>query len=97
MYPMVIVLLVEQNRSLNSTHRSFGTITGVCGGPTSQPGGMSFAPGPALTSSGQIDLATETQNTDIHVQVSFSSILEPGEVEMDAGSNRVSNEKYAVL
>jgi hypothetical protein len=94
---MVMVLLVEQNCSLYSTRCSFGTTTGVRGGPTSQTGGMSFAPGPVLTSSGQIDLVTEPQNTGIHVHVSFGSMLEPGEVEMDAGSNKVSSGKYAVL
>jgi len=96
MYPMVVVLLVEQNRSINSTYCSFGATTGARGGPTSQTGPMSFAPGPVLTSSGQIDLATEPQNTDIHVHVSFSSMLEPGDAEMDAGSNKVSGEKYVI-
>jgi hypothetical protein len=96
MYPIVIVLLVEQKVSLNSTtYCSFGTITGSRGGPSSQTGPMSFAPEPVLTSSGQIGLATEPQNTGIHVHVSFNSILEPGDVEMDAGSGEVSSEKCA--
>jgi len=93
MYPIVVVLLVEQNHSLNSTYCSFGTITGFGGGLSPQTGPMSFAPGPVLTSSGQIDLATEPQNTGVHV--SFNSILEPGDAEMDAGSDEVSSEKCA--
>jgi hypothetical protein len=95
MYPIVVVLLVEQNHSLDSTYRSCGTITVVGGGLSSPMGPMSFAPVPVLTSSGQMDLVTEPQNSSIHVHVSFNSILEPGNVEMDAGSDEVSSEKCA--
>jgi len=95
MYPIVVVLLVEQNHSLNSTYCSFGTINGTRGGLSSQTGPMSFAPGPVLTSSGQIDPATEPQNTGVHVHVSFNSTLEPGDTEMDAGSDKVLSEKCA--
>ena len=96
MYPIVVVLLVEQNRSLNSTYCSFGTTTGVRGDLPSQTGPMSFAPGPVFSSSGQTDLATEPQTTVIHAHVSFGSMLEPEDAETDAGSNEVSSEKCAV-
>jgi hypothetical protein len=74
MYPIVVVLLVEQNHSLNSTYRSFATITGVGGGVSSQTGPVSVALGPGLPANGQVDLAMEPHNTGIHVHVSFNSI-----------------------
>jgi hypothetical protein len=95
MYPIVVVLLVEQNHSLNSTHYSFGTITDVRGGRLSQMGPMSFTSGPVLASGSQTSLATEPQNADIHAHVSFSSMLEPGDAEMDAGRDKVPSEKCA--
>jgi hypothetical protein len=93
MYPVVVVLLVEKNRSLDSTFCSFGTIIDVSGDRRSQTEPMSFAPAPALASKSQIDLETELPNADIHV--TFDSTLEPGDGGMSAGSSKDSNEGYA--
>jgi hypothetical protein len=54
----VVVLLVEKNRSLDSTISSFGTIIDVRGGqrPSQTAEPLSFARGPVLASRGQINL-----------------------------------------
>ena len=88
MYPIVVVLLVEKNRSLNSTFGSFGTIIDVHGGRM-EP--MSFAPGPVLASGGQIDSATKPPNAEIHV-----TFMEPGDEETSTGRHKVSSEEHAV-
>jgi len=55
-YPIIVVILVEKNRSLNSTFCSFGTVIDVRGDQPSQVGSMASASGPVLASGGQIDL-----------------------------------------
>ena len=50
MYPILVLILVEQNRSLTSTYCSFGTIIDVRGVQPSQLESMSFAPGPIIAS-----------------------------------------------
>jgi len=49
-YPIVVVLLVEKNRSLNSTHHLFGTIMDIGANRPSQVEPMTFASGPVLAS-----------------------------------------------
>ena len=80
MYPIVVFLLVEKNRSLNSEFCSFGTMSDV---PGDQPPPMSFASGP--TAAGQIDSAMNSRNINIHV--TFETVSEPG----DAGMLRSKN------
>jgi len=50
---------------------------------------MSFAPGPRLASRGQVNLATKSRNTDIHVALDSKS--EPGALGMGAGSGEDSD------
>jgi hypothetical protein len=74
---MVVVLLVEKNRSLNSDFCSFGTMGDVSGGQSSP---MYFASEPTIR--GHLDPATKTRNIDI--RVTFDTVSEPG----DAGTVR---------
>lgn len=77
MYPILVLLLVEKNRSLNSTHCSFATIIDVRGSrPELEP--MSFAPGPIL-SGDQTGSATKPPNLDVHTHISFDPTSEPGD------------------
>ena len=69
MYPILVLLLVEKNRSLNSTYCSFGTVIDVRGGQPSQSEPMSFAHGPILASGDQTDSATKPPNLEIHTHV----------------------------
>jgi hypothetical protein len=94
MYPVIVVLLVEQNRSLNSTYYSFGTITNVRGDRPSQVEPMSFATGVVPASGGQIGSAKKPISIDIHV--TFDSTLEPGDMGMSPGNSEISSEEHAV-
>jgi hypothetical protein len=69
---MVVVLLVEKNRSLNSDFCSFVTM--------GQSSPMYFASEPTIR--GHLDPATKTRNIDI--RVTFDTVSEPG----DAGTVR---------
>jgi hypothetical protein len=90
MYPIIVVILVEKNRSLNTTFCSFGTTVDVRGGRMPvEP--MSFAPGPVLASGGRIDLAPRSPNADIHV-----SFMELGNEGMSVGRHKVSSEEHPV-
>jgi hypothetical protein len=82
MYPVIVVLLVERNRSLNPTYSLFGTITDVCGG---EP--ISFEPRPVLASGDQIGPPSDCVTVD--------SILEPEDTEMGVGSSKVLSEMCA--
>ena len=59
MYPIVVLLLVETKRSLNTTYFSSTSITDVRGGQRSQIGPMSFAAGPVLATSSQIEIESQ--------------------------------------
>jgi hypothetical protein len=85
MYPVIVVLLVEKNRSLNPTYSLFGTLTDVCGG---EP--ISFEPRPVLASGGQIGLTGPPSDC-----VTLDSILEPEDTEMDVGSSKILSEMCA--
>jgi hypothetical protein len=70
MYPILVLLLVEKNRSLNPTYCSFGTVTDVRGGQPPQLEPMSFAP---ILTSGDLtlaDLAIKSPNLDVQTHVS---------------------------
>jgi len=94
MYPIIVLLLVENNRSLDTTYFSSSSIIDVRGGQRSRMEPMSFAAGPVLATGGQIEIATKPPNTDIHI--SFVSALEPSDSESGAGSDRTSGENLAV-
>jgi hypothetical protein len=93
MYPVVVVLLVEQKHSLSPTYCSFGTIIDVRAARASQTEPMTFAPRPVLASTGQIDLATKLPTADPHL--TFDSTLGPGDAGLSAGSSEVSGEEHA--
>ena len=61
MYPIVVLLLVETKRSLDTTYFSSSSIAEVRGGQRSQIGPMSFAAGPALATNTQIQIEIESQ------------------------------------
>jgi len=94
MYPIIVLLLVENNRSLDTTYFSSSSIVDVRGGQRSRMEPMSFAAGPVLATGSQIDIATKPPNTDIHI--SFGSASEPGESEIGGGSDKASGENLAV-
>ena len=86
---------METNRLLSPTFCSFGTISNnVREDRPSQTGPMGFAPGPVLSSGGQIDLATKLLSTDIHV--TFDPALEPGDEGMSARNSKVLSKGHAV-
>jgi len=58
-YPIVVVILVEKNRSFNTTFCSFGTIIDVRGDRLSRVEPMTFASRPVLASGGQIDFSDQ--------------------------------------
>jgi len=98
MYPTVVVLLVEQNRSLDTTFLSFGTIIDSRGGRPSQTKltEINFAPGSVLASGGHIDIASRSLNTDIHLDVSFGSTFELGDLDIGARRSKILSEDHAV-
>ena len=95
MYPIVVLLLVETNRSLDATYFSSGSIIDVHdGGQRSQMEPIGFAAGPVLVATGsQIDIATKPPNIDVHI--SFGSALEPGDSETGAESDKSAREYVA--
>jgi hypothetical protein len=54
MYPIVVLLLVETNRSLDTTYFSTSSIIDVRGGKPSQMEPMNFGAGLAFAAGGQI-------------------------------------------
>ena len=94
MYPLIVLLLVETKRSLDTTYFSSSSIIDVRGGQPSRMGPMSFAAGTVLSTSSQMETATRPPNIDIHI--SFGSTLEPSESEMVARSEKASREVLAV-
>jgi hypothetical protein len=87
------MLLVEKNRSFNSTYGSFGTIIDVRRDRPSQAEPMAFASGSVLASGGETDSVGIPLHTTIHV--TFDHMLEPGGAVMGAGNSKVSNEEHA--
>jgi hypothetical protein len=82
MYPIIVVLLVEKNRSLNPTYALFGTLTdGYEGEP------ISSEPRPVLASGGQIGLTRPPSDC-----VTDDSILGPEDTEMGVGSSKILSE-----
>ena len=94
MYPLIVLLLVETNRSLDTTYCSSSSIIDVRGSQPSRMGPISFAAGPVLETGSQMEIATKPPNIDIHI--SFGSTLEPSDSEIAAGSYKASTEDLAV-
>jgi hypothetical protein len=61
MYPIIVLLLVENNRSLDTTYFSSSSLTDVRGSQRSQMRPMSFGAGPVLVTSSQIQIEIESQ------------------------------------
>ena len=59
MYPTIILLLVEKNYSLDTTYFSSGSIIDVREGQRSRVEPMSFAAGPVLATSTQIEIESQ--------------------------------------
>ena len=78
MYPIIVLLLMESNNSLDTTIFSSGSIMDVRGGQTSRMEPMSFAAGPVLATGSQIEIATNPPDADIHI--SFGTALEPDDL-----------------
>ena len=94
MYPIIVLLLVENNRSLDTTYWSSSSIKDVRRGQSSRIEPMTFAagrPGPALVVGSEIGIRT---NTDVHI--SFGSTLELDDLEIGAGSDKASRNNPAV-
>ena len=94
MYPLIVLLLVETKRSLDTTYFSSSSIIDVRGGQPSRIGPMNFAAGTVLSTGSQMEIATKPPNIDIHI--SFGSTLEPSNSEMVAESDKASREVLAV-
>ena len=96
MYPIIVLLLVENNHSLDTTYWSSSSIIDVRGGQRSRMEPMSFTAGPVLATGSQIEMATKPPNTDIHI--SFGTALEPDDSEIGAGSgsDRALRENFTV-
>ena len=94
MYPIIVLLLVENNRSLDTTYCSSSSIIDVRGGQLSRMGPIGFAAGPALETGSLMEIATKPPNIDIHIP--FGSTLEPGDSEMAAGSYEAPREDLPV-
>jgi len=91
MYPIIVLLLVENNRSLDTTYCSSSSIKDVRISQSSRIEPMTFAAGPVLVTGSEIGIAT---NTDVHI--SFGSALEPDDPEIGAGSDKASRKNPAV-
>jgi len=91
MYPIIVLLLVENNRSLDTTYCSSSSIKDVRISQSSRIEPMTFAAGPVLVTGSEIGIAT---NTDVHI--SFGSALEPDDPEIGAGSDKASRNNPAV-
>ena len=96
MYPIIVLLLVENNRSLDTTYFSSSSIIDVHDGDQrSRMEPIGLAAGPVLVAtSSQIEIATKPPNIDIHI--SFGSALEPGDSETGAESDKSAREYPAV-
>ena len=84
MYPIIVLLLMESNNSLDTTIFSSGSIMDARGGQTSRASRMepmSFAAGPVLATGSQIETATKPPDADIHI--SFGIVLEPDDSGID--------------
>jgi len=66
MYPTIILLLVENNRSLDTTYFSSSSIIDVRGDQPSQMEPMSFAAGPVLATSVQIQIESQVSQTRVN-------------------------------
>jgi len=98
MYPIIVLLLVDQDRSLSATTcYTTGSVKSISGESRSRTEPMSFAPGPRV-SSGTLVTAAKTETRDSKTYFSLGSTLERGDSEMNAGnagSNTNSGEKHA--
>jgi hypothetical protein len=74
MYLIVVVILVEKNRSLKTTYGSFSTITDAGGDRPSKAEPMAFAPGSVPASGDQIESATTPSKNDTDIPVTFDSL-----------------------
>jgi hypothetical protein len=90
MYPIIVIILVELNRSIDTTFSSFGTVTDLRGDRSSQvqPVPVTFAPRPVPPATGdQVDSGTK----DAESRVTFDHTLELGDTPgMGAGSSKFS-------
>jgi hypothetical protein len=91
MYPITVLLLVENNRSFDTTYCSSSSVR-ECQSSRIEP--MTFAAGPVLATGSQIGIATSPPNTDVHI--SFGSALELDDPEIGAGSDKASRNYPAV-
>jgi len=67
MYPIIVVLLVETNRSLDTTYFSSGSIIDVRGGERSQMEPVSFAARPVLhATSTQIEIESQASQPRVN-------------------------------
>jgi len=99
MYPIIVLLLVDQDRSLSvTTYYTTGSSMKTGGESRSHTEPMSFAPGQRV-SSGTLVTAGKTETRNSKTYFSLGSTLEEGTQEMnagDAGSSTTSGEKHAV-
>jgi hypothetical protein len=92
-YPIVVILLVEKNSSLDSTYISIGTIIDARGDRPLQAEPMTFASGSVLASGGERDPVTKSPHTNIHA--TFDHMLKPRDMGMGTGNSKLSNGEHA--
>jgi len=66
MYPIAVLLLVETNRSLDTTYFSSSSIIDVRGGQPSRAEPMSFVAGPVLATSTQIEIESQASQPRVN-------------------------------
>jgi len=66
MYPIIILLLVDTNRSLDVTYFSSSSIIDVRGGQRSQMEPMGFAAGPVHATSTQIEIESQASRPRVN-------------------------------
>jgi len=66
MYPIMVLLLVETNRSLDTTYFSSSSIIDVRGSQRSRMEPMSFAPGPVLATGSQIEIESQASRPRVN-------------------------------
>jgi len=100
MYPIIVLLLVDQDRSFSATVcYTNGSVINISGESHSRTEPMTFAPG-ARVSSGTLITAARTETRNSVTYFSLGSTLEKGDSEMKAGvagSSTKSGEKRVDL
>jgi hypothetical protein len=100
MYPIIVLLLVDQDRSFSATVcYTGGSVINIGGESRSRTEPMSFAPGPTV-SSGTLITAAKTDTRNSKTYFSLGSTLERGDSEMNAGvagNSTKPGEKHADL